>query len=322
VRTNAEYWCPHTLLVTVDGPQGRSSVKVEKPYARIGAHQSAEIFLPGGGTAYHSLYLHATDAGVFFVALGPTDVPNDQPRGWLRPGQVILLGPYRITAELADAADLPGRPQRDLEMPEPAALAFPRVTVSVAGQEIAHYPLRRALTLIGRGRRNAIQVADAQVSTLHCALYREADHLWVIDLLSANGTMLEGARVEAAAVTPGKSIRLGGVELTFAPPNGNREEPGPATVADMFVATNSGRAARAVRPPAKPENREPKSMDLEDDLDELPHRLAGRMIDYERHHHRRRRLRTLAITVAAIMAIVAGGLLLYQYGEDLLDFLR
>ena len=101
----AEYWCEQGLEITVDGPEGRFCVKVEKPFARVGRHESSEVVLPNKRAPHRGLYLHATEAGIFYVRLASSSSKNDQgAQGWLAPGQILNVGPYQITVQLAEWA--------------------------------------------------------------------------------------------------------------------------------------------------------------------------------------------------------------------------
>jgi hypothetical protein len=55
--------------VTVKGPEGSFSVTAEKPFARIGAHETADVVLPGNRIPRRGIYLHLTEQGVFWINL-------------------------------------------------------------------------------------------------------------------------------------------------------------------------------------------------------------------------------------------------------------
>ena len=73
-----------------------------------------------------------------------------------------------------------------------------------------------AIKTIGRAPRADFIVDAALVSRLHCRLEAERDVLHVIDLQSTNGTFVNDARVDRAALKPGDRLRVGRVELTIA----------------------------------------------------------------------------------------------------------
>jgi pSer/pThr/pTyr-binding forkhead associated (FHA) protein len=73
-----------------------------------------------------------------------------------------------------------------------------------------------AIKTIGRAPRADFIVDAALVSRLHCRLEAERDVLHVIDLQSTNGTFVNDARVDRAALKPGDRLRVGRVELKIA----------------------------------------------------------------------------------------------------------
>jgi len=73
-----------------------------------------------------------------------------------------------------------------------------------------------AIKTIGRAPRADFIVDAALVSRLHCRLEADRDVLHVIDLESTNGTFVNDARVDRAALRPGDRLRVGRVELTIS----------------------------------------------------------------------------------------------------------
>jgi len=73
-----------------------------------------------------------------------------------------------------------------------------------------------AIKTIGRAPRADFIVDAALVSRLHCRLEADRDVLHVIDLESTNGTFVNDARVDRAALKPGDRLRVGRVELTIS----------------------------------------------------------------------------------------------------------
>jgi hypothetical protein len=275
----SEYWCQQGLEITVEGPEGRYSVKVEKPYARIGRHGSSEYILPNKYAPHRGLYLHATDAGIYYVRLASSPSKNDKgAQGWLAPGQVLEVGPYKVSAQLTD-------PQVDINAPLPdfegrsSAPPHPMMVVVHRGETIAHFALRRRLSVAGRDQHSSLRLADSQISTSHCILYREKGKLWAIDLLSSNGTFIGGQPIESALIEPGQSLSLGDhVELAYLSTPQTEEE----------------------------------------DLDELTLNITNRLIQSDHQDRRRRRWIIGSIALLVLLILVAASLfLLVDYLADL-----
>jgi diguanylate cyclase (GGDEF)-like protein len=63
--------------------------------------------------------------------------------------------------------------------------------------------------VIGRGRRADIRIEDPGVSREHCRLVRKEERLFIQDLNSRNGTLLNGDRILCVPLHPGDRVQLG-----------------------------------------------------------------------------------------------------------------
>jgi tetratricopeptide (TPR) repeat protein len=83
---------------------------------------------------------------------------------------------------------------------------------------------------IGRDGSNVICVSHSTVSSHHALLVRMGDHFKVRDLISTNGTYLNGERTMGALLRHGDVLRFGEVEMRYeevmdAPPKPRAESP-------------------------------------------------------------------------------------------------
>ena len=250
MTTQPDYWCNRGLAITVQGPDSRQRIEIDKPFARLGSHDLSEVLIPDKGVARRKLYFHATDDGVFFVDLTRVASATSRPRGWLSPDDCIKLGPYRVWAELIPPAAGQGGPRgetpADLEANGTAAEPQPVLIMSVKGKEIARRDLTRQLTVIGRRSPSTLRVISRSVSATHCVLYWESGVLWVVDLLSGNGTRLQGQRIEVAQFPPAASLKIGRAEFRHGDmfeklPDGDEIEP--ARISDSDDRERSERLA-------------------------------------------------------------------------------
>jgi hypothetical protein len=236
VTTRPEYWCDRSLLVTLDGPDGRRIIRVEKPFARIAAHEASEVVLQDHRIAGQSLYLHATESGVFYLVLPRSTPGRPSPAGWLQPKQQIPFGPYLVSAQLADQKeDPPSVPEPDLTARGAIADPRPLVAVSLDDHELATCRLSRRLTVLGSHRSSNVQLKGGHVCDTHAILYWSNPTLWVVDLLSPVGTLFEGRPIEAMRLPEGESIVLGNVTLTLCSPlRGHNDAPPQNAVATLL----------------------------------------------------------------------------------------
>jgi two-component system response regulator GlrR len=80
-------------------------------------------------------------------------------------------------------------------------------------------------SLLGAAPQCDLCIDDRAVSRLHAELDPRSDGLWVRDLASRNGTYVNGLRVEAARLSHGHRLRVGGTQLTVCYEGASRAEP-------------------------------------------------------------------------------------------------
>ena len=82
---------------------------------------------------------------------------------------------------------------------------------------------------IGRSTQNDIAIADAQLSRHHCKVYFLGGELWVSDLATLNGTLVNGAPIkEDAKLAPGDCITIGDTTLRLTDASASAPPPAPA----------------------------------------------------------------------------------------------
>jgi hypothetical protein len=216
------YWSRRGLSITVTGPDGTTAVQLSKPFARVGSREGSEVHLTHEGISGRAAYIHATDRGIWCCSLARSGAePAKLQR--IRPGTGIHLGPYRLSveyaADIASGDDAPPETKLSTKTDEGLELQFASQSKSTIG-----HVLNRTFTIVGRGLPSNIKLDDERLSRVHCLLYREGKQLWVIDLLSQNGTRLDGRRTEAMSVLPGERVGIGGYWLTYSARGGKRHK--------------------------------------------------------------------------------------------------
>ena len=76
-------------------------------------------------------------------------------------------------------------------------------------------PLHADVLHIGRGLRAHVRLDDASVSRHHAIIARQGDRTRLVDDRSANGTWVNGRRIEQADLDDGDVIVVGRVVLTY-----------------------------------------------------------------------------------------------------------
>lgn len=122
------------------------------------------------------------------------------------------------------------------------------ISQSLAGSA---YELGETWATIGRADGNTFQLVESSISGRHCEVRVKDDALAVRDLLSTNGTFINGQKISEGVVKPGQTLRLGDVELRF-----ESSAPGPLSGAPFnskMLASNLTAAKPAPVPEKKPE---------------------------------------------------------------------
>lgn len=86
---------------------------------------------------------------------------------------------------------------------------------SVAGRVV---PLDKERLLIGRGTHCDIVINEPSISAEHARLTREADGWHLANLLSTNGTFVNGKRATRAVLQHGDHLRIGRIDFVFEAP--------------------------------------------------------------------------------------------------------
>lgn len=142
--------------------------------------------------------------------------------GWSESRQAIALDPMRRSWQTQAAASLP-RFARSGSVPDlgssimnqPSDLALPKdrtITISIiAGPSkgLMHRLTKPRVSLGRSGGGADIEIDDAAVSRLHCAVGVKQDAVRLCDLDSANGTYINDERVRAADLEHLSEFRVG-----------------------------------------------------------------------------------------------------------------
>src|SRR5687768_14740682 len=75
----------------------------------------------------------------------------------------------------------------------------------------------RTTTVFGRDMTANVQIKDTMASRSHFKIEPRADGLWLVDLQSMNGTLLNGHPAKESRLNSGDLIRVGETTYSFLP---------------------------------------------------------------------------------------------------------
>ncbi|NOZ37360.1 MAG: FHA domain-containing protein, partial [Gammaproteobacteria bacterium] len=90
-----------------------------------------------------------------------------------------------------------------------------KLILTLDGAVIREYPIEKDSLSIGRKHGNDIQLNDLTVSGRHALIISMGEHIYVDDLGSTNGTLMNGARVTKTLIKHGDVIQMGNYQFTF-----------------------------------------------------------------------------------------------------------
>lgn len=156
----------------------------------------------------------------------------------LRPGDLIGIG--SVQARVVAVEKVAATVQRAAAVDDSGAtkvrMAVPRFVLrGVSGAAFGKtYPVPGPV-VIGRQQDCDISVASEEISRRHAQVKPTADGLMVEDLGSANGTFINGKRVQTGLMRPGEELRLDTIRFLLVAPGmempATQRAPAPAATA-------------------------------------------------------------------------------------------
>src|SRR6185295_15226165 len=86
--------------------------------------------------------------------------------------------------------------------------------IVIKGSTPKEFPLGAGLT-IGSAATNTIQISSNKVEGEHATIFRKGDHIWIEDLNTRYGLMVNGKKVSRWALKKEDTIEIGGTSLTY-----------------------------------------------------------------------------------------------------------
>lgn len=86
---------------------------------------------------------------------------------------------------------------------------------TLEGAVIREHIMDKDSISIGRKHGNDIQINDLTVSGRHALITKMGEHMYVDDLGSTNGTLLNGARIAKSIIKHGDVIQVGNYQFTY-----------------------------------------------------------------------------------------------------------
>jgi pSer/pThr/pTyr-binding forkhead associated (FHA) protein len=125
-----------------------------------------------------------------------------------------------------EAPSSPAQPGRVTQIPgATASEAERKLILTLEGKIIREYPIKGRNLSIGRKHGNDIQLNDLTLSGRHALISIIPDYVFIEDLGSTNGTMVNGNHIKKVALEHGDIIQVGHHQLTYLCETEHKYEP-------------------------------------------------------------------------------------------------
>ncbi|MFT6397704.1 MAG: pSer/pThr/pTyr-binding forkhead associated (FHA) protein [Bradymonadia bacterium] len=138
---------------------------------------------------------------------------------------MVVIGDHVVKFE--PIVEAPALAQSE-PIPEVAVPGWRPTLVRLESAVEERFPLIGATARIGRSSKSDIQIVDASISRMHAEVRIEADSVILVDLSSANGSLINAQSVtQPVRLTEGDILQLGDISLLFT---GNPDQVDPLLV--------------------------------------------------------------------------------------------
>jgi pSer/pThr/pTyr-binding forkhead associated (FHA) protein len=192
----------------------------ERPFVLLGRYSDNDICLKTDLVSRRHAYLQLVAGRVFFIDLGSRQgiCYQGEPckQGWLQAGEGLQIGTtiVRVPPRRSQPRPPPAAPSLDwnptASLP-PSRYPIPAVTLEIShrASRPVRWRMNRFLALAGGAAACKVRLIAPGVSQYHCSFVHTPVGLWVVDLLSREGLVLNDQPVRWARLADGDRLQLG-----------------------------------------------------------------------------------------------------------------
>ena len=92
---------------------------------------------------------------------------------------------------------------------------MPYIRVKTGPHKGKIFEIMDEVITLGRDENQTIQILDQGVSRKHSEIFRIGELCFVRDLVSTNGTFVNGTSVRSCPLEPGDTVRIGDIDLVY-----------------------------------------------------------------------------------------------------------
>lgn len=87
--------------------------------------------------------------------------------------------------------------------------------ITLKGNSPYCHPLSKETLTIGRGEQSDLEIADANISRVHCRLQKSENRWQISDMNSKNGLSVNNKKIKERLLCDGDLIKIGNTEIVF-----------------------------------------------------------------------------------------------------------
>jgi len=204
---------------TMEGPYTH---QLDYPFVIIGRDPRSDVILQGAEVSRLHAFFQVVDGRVFCIDLNSRTQlrwegeSEQRAQGWLDPGNTVWIGSHGLRHAGTDLSQ-----DHATQSPDPLACCasdtteahqLPRAGLDLPiriGEGDQRWRMDSRLALVGRSESCQIMLRDASVSRFHASLLRTSKGVWIVDLQSREGVMVNGVRVKWAWLEDSDTVRIG-----------------------------------------------------------------------------------------------------------------
>lgn len=219
------------LELEVESSTSARSIRycLRQPFAIIGRHPAADVYLDADGIRPRHVYLQALEGRIACINVSQISSFASEDHEvedfcWLPKERVIQIGSKHI--KVLDDGGEQAAATATISNPLQSGSAWevfgPRIALELHNDEVPGsletWVIDRVITLVGRAARCAIQLSDENISNVHCSLVLTNSGLWVVDLLGRDGILINERPVRAGLLGIDDELRLGPFRIRWQEP--------------------------------------------------------------------------------------------------------
>jgi pSer/pThr/pTyr-binding forkhead associated (FHA) protein len=214
---------PVRVLAAAGGVPPREHL-FDRPFLIAGRDPRSCVRLEGPAVSRRHAYFQVVEGRLLCVDLGSRTglvwpAGDAAGSGWVT-SEGVRVGPWSLlpAGDGAPAEPVPNGPEGNPLTDRATRPGWPEATVEVTGGSrpgSVRCRLSRMVALVGTAAPCQLRLHHPSVSRFHCSLVWTPFGVWLVDLLSREGTRLNGRPTTWARVSEGDEVEVGDYRLRF-----------------------------------------------------------------------------------------------------------